>query len=379
MSKNKKAYYSGSGDEPTWDHLTTLLSEDPKVSLHYIKANNWYHHQSDEADHKKWIVEWMVKNKYPTANINSVKKLGDVKIRPDAVEGLPLGMSVGHVARMINLGAPLVSAQVANLKKCVAYLITKGKATRQQATVIPKVGVREHVREQVCELIEKLEVMVDSILQEEKFEWSPEEFIKTHQIKPMLSAFIADWFTRQLDEVNIMLSGEADDQLKEGYSMFKKVTIRRYQEWLQSVVTAFRGVKKVKTFTVRKPKRRTSPIDRVTKMKWKKSDTELGIESVHPSRIVGASKVVLFDTKKRDIVLLEADSVDGLDVQGTTIKGFGVDSKSKKVRKPKVFLQTIKGEVGIRAFKTAFDGLKTEEKSAIGRTNSEMVILTVYK
>jgi hypothetical protein len=161
--------------------------------------------------------------------------------------------------------------------------------------------------------------------------------------------------------------------------MFKKGTIRRYQEWLESVVTAFRGVKKVKTFSVRKPKRRTSPIDRVTKMKWKKSDTELGIESVHPSRIVGASKVVLFDTKKRDIVLLEADSADGLDVQGTTIKGFAVDSKSKKVRKPKVFLQSIKGDIGIRAFKTAFDGLKTEEKTAIGRTNSEMVILTVYK
>jgi hypothetical protein len=39
----------------------------------------------------------------------------------------------------------------------------------------------------------------------------------------------------------------------------------------------------------------------------------------------------------------------------------------------------VKGDVGIRAFKNAFDALKTDEKEATGRTNDETIILIVYK
>ena len=376
MSKKIEQQYWG--DEPPWDHLPKN-PEDIRVATQYCRAIQWYHNMADEADYKKWVMEWMSKNKYSAANIAFVKKLSEVNIYPDEVEGLRLGMTIGPIARMLTLGAPLYPQQISDLKKCVAHLISKGKQVREVIVASGRPSVRDHVRDQVRELIEDIELLSDKMLSGEKIDWKPEDYIKERAIKPMQSGIIADWFDRQSEDINLILSGKADDQLKEGYSLFKKPVLRRYQEWLRSLVEAFRQVKKAAP-PIRRAKRRKPPIERVKKVRWKKEDTELGIQSIHPSRVIGASKAVLFNTKTRVVTLLEAETVDGLDVEGTSIRGYDdKSSKCKKVRKVKEFLASVKGDVGIRAFKNAFDALKTEEKEASGRTNEETVILITYK
>jgi hypothetical protein len=376
MSKKIEQQYWG--EEPPWDDLPKN-PEDVRVATRYCRAIQWYHNMADEADYKKWVMEWMTKNKYSAANIAFVKKLSDVSIYPDEVEGLRLGMTVGPIARMLTLGAPLYPQQIADLKKCVAHLISKGKQVREELASSGRPSVRDHVREQVRDMIEEMELVVDKILAGEKVIWKPEEFIKDHNIKPMQSTMIAEWFGKQTSDIDSILEGTADEQLKEGYSLFKKPVLRRYQEWLKSVLDAFRQVKRAAP-PIRRVKRRKPPLERVKRMRWKKEDPDLGITSIHPSRIIGASKVVLFNIKARVVTLLEAETVDGLDVDGTSVRGFDPkSSKSKKVRKPKEFLKDTKGDIGIRAFKNAFDALKTEEHEASGRTNEETIILIVYK
>jgi hypothetical protein len=376
MSKKIEQQYWG--DEPPWDHLPKN-PEDIRVATHYCRAVQWYHNMADEADYKKWVLEWMSKNKYSAANIGFVKKLSDVNIYPDEVDGLRSGMIIGPVARMLSLGASLQPEQIANLKKCIAHLIAKGKSTKQEAAIAGRPSVQDHVREQVRELIEDIELLSDKILSGEKIDWKPEEYIKERAIKPMQSGIIADWFERQIEDINLVISGKADEQLKEGYSFFKKPLLRRYQEWLTSLVDTFRQVKKAAP-PIRRAKRRKPPIERVKKMRWLKENTEFSITSQHPSRLIGASKVVLFNVKTRIVTLLEAETVDGLDVDGTSVRGFDPkSSRCKKVRKPKEFLSAIKGDIGIRAFKNAFEALKTEEKEASGRTNEDTIILCVYK
>jgi len=375
MSKKIEQQYWG--DEPPWDHLPKN-PEDVRVATQYCRAVQWYHNMADEADYKKWVLEWMSKNKYSAANTAFIKKLSDVNIYPDEVDGLRSGMIIGPIARMLTLGAPLQTEQISNLKKCVAHLIAKGKNLKDETQASGRPSVQDHVREQVRELIEDIELLSDKILSGEKINWKPEEYIKERTIKPMQSGIIADWFERQTEDINQVLSGKADEQLKEGYSFFKKPVLRRYQEWLTSVVAAFRQVKKAAP-PIRRAKRRKPPIERVKKMRWLKENAELGITSQHPSRLIGASKAVLFNVKTRIVTLLEAETVDGLDVDGTSVKSFDAGSKCKKVRNPKEFLSSIKGDVGIRAFKNAFEALKTEEKEASGRTNEDTIILYVYK
>lgn len=376
MSKKIEQQYWG--DEPPWDHLPKN-PEDIRVATQYCRAIQWYHNMADDADYKKWVLEWMSKNKYSAANIAFVKRLSDVSIYPDEVEGLRLGMTIGPIARMLTLGAPLYPQQIADLKKCVAHLIGKGKNTKEEASISGRPSVQDHIREQVRDLIEDMELLSDKILSGEKVDWKPEEYIRERGVKPMQSAMIADWFERQTQDINQVLDGKADEQLKEGYSFFKKAVLKRYQEWLTSLVDAFRQVKRAAP-PIRRAKRRKSPIERVKRMRWLKENPELGITSQHPSRLIGASKAVLFNVKTRIVTLLEANSVDGLDVEGTSVKGFDLkSSKCKKVRKPKEFLSAIKGDIGIRAFKNAFDDLKTDEKEASGRTNEETSILIIYK
>jgi hypothetical protein len=376
MSKKIEQQYWG--DEPPWDHLPKN-PEDVRVAAQYCRAIQWYHNMADEADYKKWVLEWMNKNKYSASNIAFVKRLSDVNIYPDEVDGLRSGMIIGPISRMLTLGAPLQAEQVANLKKCITHLIAKGKTTKEESAIVGRPSVRDHIREQVRELIEDIELLSDKILLGEKIDWKPEDYIKERAIKPMQSAIIADWFERQAEDINQVLGGKADEQLKEGYSFFKKPVLRRYQEWLTSVVDAFREVKRAAP-PIRRVKRRKPPIERVKKMRWLKENTELGITSQHPSRLIGASKAVLFNVKTRIVTLLEAETVDGLDVDGTSIRGFDPkSSRCKKIRKPKEFLSAIKGDIGIRAFKNAFDDLKTDEKEATGRTNDETVILIIFK
>ena len=213
MSKKIEQQYWG--DEPPWDHLPKN-PEDIRVATQYCRAIQWYHNMADEADYKKWVMEWMSKNKYSAANIAFVKKLSEVNIYPDEVEGLRLGMTVGPIARMLTLGAPLYPQQITDLKKCVAHLINKGKKVREVIVASGRPSVQDHIREQVRDLIEEMELMADRILSGEKVDWKPEVFIKEKSVKPMQSAMIADWFERQSKDINTVIAGEADERAGQG-------------------------------------------------------------------------------------------------------------------------------------------------------------------
>jgi hypothetical protein len=69
-------------------------------------------------------------------------------------------------------------------------------------------------------------------------------------------------------------------------------------------------------------------------MNYKKEDTEWKIKSVAPYRIVGAEKVVLFNTKTRVCTILEAGPTRGFLSREPPSIGFDSSkSKSKKLRK----------------------------------------------
>jgi hypothetical protein len=367
------------GSEPPWDHLPRD-PKDPKIATQYCRAVQWYHNMSDTDDHKKWVIEWMSDNKYKADALAAVKKLADVSLYPGDNADLPLGIITGPIARMLTLGAPLMPQQVDSFRKAILTLIEKGKKQKDAPAGAPapaRASVRDYVKDQVRELIEEIELVYDSILLGKPVKWECSDFIKSRQVKPMQAHMIADWFDHSLQDIKAVIGGSADDQLKEGYSVYTKSQLKKCMAWLTHVVDTCREMKR--PTPIRRVRRRKSPIDRVKSMKWKKSDTDLGVESIHPSRMIGASKVVLFNTKTRVVTLLEAENADGLDVKGTSVVSF--DSKGckcKKVRKPKEFIKAIK-DGGIRAFKNAFDALKTDEKIGKGRTNEDTIILTVYK
>jgi hypothetical protein len=109
-----------------------------------------------------------------------------------------------------------------------------------------------------------------------------------------------------------------------------------------------------------------------------KEDKSLGVTSILPSKIIGAGKVLLFNTKSETLTLLECSNSHGLSVKGTTITNFDAASSfSKKLRRPSVSLKNFIG-VGYRVTKANFGKLKTVAKPAKGRVNVDTIILNVF-
>ena len=102
------------------------------------------------------------------------------------------------------------------------------------------------------------------------------------------------------------------------------------------------------------------PSKAVKKVNYMKSCDELGISSIDPKKIIGAKKLVIFNTKYRYLQVFEASGHDGLMVKGTTIQNFDKDrSLMKTLRDPKSVLSKINN---IRSFNNTWSSIKTKER-----------------
>ena len=368
------------GSEPQWDEI----SKDPIERVCALaRAENWYHHMSDDGDHRKWILEFMKSNNFTDSEIKAVARTGQTTTAPDEVAPNEPGCIVGVLARLVVLGAPLPEVRKQRLLKAVKHLAEKGKSIREVEKVEGVPNVQDRIREQVSNLIGELEQFEDQFL----IGSNPKngctaiaDYIHKRNIRGMQATRIAEWFKRRLDPIDTLLGGKSDDQLKEAYSLYTKKQLKEYHKWLNCLIEACQHQVEISK-KLRQPRRRRpkDPVKVVRSLKYKKEDETWKIKSVHPTKIVGAEKVILFNTKTKVCTILEASTKTGLSVKGTTVIGFDADkSKSKRLRKPDPLLKAIREDGGIRSVKNAIGLSNTVEKEARGRVNADTIILAVY-
>ncbi len=122
-----------------------------------------------------------------------------------------------------------------------------------------------------------------------------------------------------------------------------------------------------------------TPEQLVSKVKYEKKNEEFKLTSVSPTDIIGASKLIVFNTKYRELTIYTTLDPAGFIIKGTTIQNFSKDSsKSKKVRKPENILPVVKTS-GIREINKHFTDLNTKSKTPTGRLNSNTIIMKVLK
>jgi hypothetical protein len=126
-----------------------------------------------------------------------------------------------------------------------------------------------------------------------------------------------------------------------------------------------------------RPVKIKSPAELIAKLQYLEEFPKLDLKSVDPIKLIGASKVVVFDTKYNYLGLYVALE-GGIDVHGTTLKNFDpVLSEKTKLSKPKVIARVLKG--GKRAVANAITKSKTKRFPLTGRFNSDTVIIRVEK
>jgi len=379
MSTNAEKVHWGL--EPEWDRT---FENQFQESCALARAENWYHHMSDDNDHRRWICEFMKSHKFEDADIKAYSRLGQTgTVAGEVAENEP-GSNLGVVARLVERGAPIPPVRKERLLRAVRYLVEKGRLLREEEKVEGVPNIQDRIREQVSNLIGELEEIEDAFFVGTTANFKGctdiENYIKSRNIRGVQASRIAEWFKRRVDPIEAVLGGKADEQLKEGYSLYTKKQLKEYLKWLNCLIIACQHQveisKKLRTPRRRKPK---DPIKAVKNLKFKKEDAEWKIKSVSPTRIIGCEKVILFNVKTRVCSILETETRNGLLVKGTTIIVFDSSkSKSKKLRKPEQLLKAIREEGGIRAVKNAFGACSTQEKEAKGRVNEDTIILAVY-
>ena len=239
------------------------------------------------------------------------------------------------------------------------------------------VSIQERIANRANELIADLEVLLDAYYRDGR-QFKMADWIIKNNVKPQIAQRIATYYKPLYSEAFDALNGK-DEQLKEGYSHYKKAQLKAYVEFLRSIVSCAETTATI--VKARKPrKKKEKPVSViVSKLKYKAKDDEHKLVSVDPKQIVGCNQLWVFNTKYRTLAVYNAMGPAGLNVKGSTVIGF--DEKTsivKKLRKPTEQLKKLMdgGKIILRKY---MDEVKCKPKEATGRINNETVLLRIIK
>ena len=132
--------------------------------------------------------------------------------------------------------------------------------------------------------------------------------------------------------------------------------------------------------SIRKPrKKKIIPHSKIVeKIAYLKQDDSIGMVSINPESIIGASALLIYNTKTRKFGMFVADQ-NGLSVKGTTIINFD-ESQSfiKTLRKPNEQLPTLITGTKKKIVKT-FESIRSVKTTLKGRINGDSLLLKTFK
>ena len=201
---------------------------------------------------------------------------------------------------------------------------------------------------------------------------------KKHDLKPAAVPVVRTRIEAWLEEYSGAYN-KTDEQLVEGYSHIKRPELKRRVKAcedmiadLDRIVQAGKATRKPR---VKKPK---AADKQIAQLKYKKEDNELKIVSINPVMIIGATRLIVINSKYRTVTEYITERREGFEIKGTTLVGFDVEqSRTKTMRKPEEFIPLCSKT--LRQFNKAFNELTTKESKPTGRINADCVLIKVDK
>lgn len=381
--------YAKRDHSPKWDEAGTMTSV--QYANYFRAAMKYYNMEHSGKDLKPKVIDWMGRNGYDKATIQSFKKTKDWRCQ----------LTVGAIAASLLKGMPDVKegfngnkSSVEWLKKEIADIIEDGKFDIEEVAVVnavasksavPVVNIQDRLREAAGGMSEELDAAIDSwIMDPEAF--NPKDIkvinlLKGKGAKAAHARFIKLYFARGYGELMELASGNADEQLREAYKHLPRKNVKKLIEFYEAIVSACEQIA-AEAKVLKKPRaKKIKPAEQVVaKLKFMLSDTKLGITSAPPASIVGAQGVVVFNAKTRKIGYYIASSSAGLGVKGTSLIDFTDKSTQKTLRKPPEQIKEFKEQNTQKRFETWYaKSVKTTETVLNGRFNEDTIILKVYK
>jgi hypothetical protein len=358
------------GMEPLWQ----VQPVENRVSA-LGKALSWYNYFYGKKDAREMIVNYLEAHDR-RADVRTLKRIPDSSVR----------LTTGWLCRMSMMGLELTDKEQIKLDTLLKELLESRQDEVTEAVpvedAVPKITIQDRLRDKVSECAGELDGMFDEFIAngaKMSADYKPISLMRSLNIAPQMVSTLGDIWKKRQAEFEEVVAGK-DAQLVEGYSYLSKIQLRNVLKFCETVINdcgAYVQIKKVE----RKP-RKAKPLslEKVTaKFKFLKEFAELKLKSEPVTKLAEAQEAWLYDTAKRKLIHVVADSHAGsFRVKGSSVVGFDtVQTQQKTLRKPAEQLKAFMSG-GKPAQRKYFKDIKSTEIKWNGRSNENLIILKAY-
>ena len=355
------------GMEPTWKTQPT----EGRVSA-FSHAFSWYNYFYGKKDAREMIVNYLETHGRKN-DVRTLKRIPDSSIR----------LTTGWLCRMSMVGLELNEHEQIKLDNLLKEILeSKQDEEVAEAPVddgVPRITIQDRLREKVSECAGELDGLFDEFISSGaklNADYKPVVLMRSMNIAPQMVNDIKQIWTRKQAEFDAAVEGK-DADLAQGYGYLSKVQLKNCVKFCELVISdcgAYVQIKKVE----RKPRavKAVPPEKRAAKFKHIVDFAELKLKGLPAASLVDKAEAWLYDTKKRKLIHLVADShTQAFTVKSNSLIGYStVDSQQKTVRKPGDVLKAL-GAAGKPAARKIYKDLTTTETPFNGRGTENLIIL----
>jgi hypothetical protein len=355
------------GMEPTWTRQPT----DNRISA-FSHAFSWYNYFYGKKDAREMIVAYLEAHDRK-ADVRTLKRIPDSSIR----------LTTGWLCRMSLVGLELTDQEQIKLDNLLKEILeSKQDEVTEEVTAddaVPRITIQDRLRDKVSECAGEMDGLFDEFIASGaklNADYKPVMLMRSMNIAPQMVNDIKQIWTRKLVEFEEAVAGK-DADLVQGYGYLSKVQLRNCVKFCELVISdcgAYVQIKKVE----RKPRKvkAVPPEKRAAKFKHVMEFAELKLKGLPAASLVDKAEAWLYDTKKRKLIHLVADShTQAFTIKSNSIIGYStVESQQKTVRKPADVLKAL-GAAGKPAARKIYKDLTTTETPFNGRGTENLIIL----
>jgi hypothetical protein len=358
------------GQEPNWK----LQPDDSNRISQMSHAFSWYNYFYGKKDARDMIVNYLEAHDRK-ADVKLLKGVADSNIRA----------TTGWLCRMSMVGLELSEKEQLKLDHMLKEILTSKQEDAAEAVVVdttPRVTIQDRLREKVSECNGELDGLFDEFMlagSKMTADFKPIMLIRGLNVAPQLISQISDNWKHKLEEFEAVIEGK-DAQLVEAYSHLSKIQMRNVIKFCEAVINdcgAYVQIKKVE----RKPRKvkAVPPEKRAAKFKIQAEFAELKLKSLPAASLVEKAEAWLYDTKKRKLIHVVADShTQAFTVKNNSVIGYStVETLQKTVRKPADVVKAIQA-AGKPAARKIYKELTTTETPWNARGTENLIILKAW-
>lgn len=252
----------------------------------------------------------------------------------------------------------------------------KGEKTTTVSATVPELSTEAKNTLLTFGLASEIEDIVFNTLYGTDDLVSINRVIKLSAAKPKVVRVVMERVKALVAEIQ-MIGSEED--VTEAYSYLDQKQIAKLKSLSKDALFQIRahlyGKKAAKTQDDKKSKR----VEKATQnVKFQAEDHEFGLVSLDPSKVIGATQVITYDTKRQQLGVYIALPEKTLSFKGTTIQDFDSEkSYVKRLRKPSEVIAQIIGATEKRTL-DVMENLTTKAQAISGRTRNEIMFLKVF-